>query len=121
MYVFCLFVCLLFACFCWLLTVCSVLILLVGYWYHHHTQIAVAYDEMRTNSVRSRPPPPPVAPAAAAAGGGGGGGGGEGGEGGRREGGTGGGIYEELEAFGGKPFSMKRNMSYSTVVVRNAL
>ena len=77
---------------------------------------------MKLTSVQSRPLPPPGTTVAAGGkegrkGGGGGGGGGEE----RKERGTGGGIYEELEAFGGKPFSMKRNTSYSTVVVRNAL
>ena len=55
----------------------------------------------RANSVRSQAPPLP----------------------GERSGGGGGGpkgpntvVYEELEAFGGKSLSMKRNQSYSTVV-----
>ena len=62
-----------------------------------------AYEEVaRANSVRSQAPPLP----------------------GERRGGGGGGgsrgpntvVYEELEAFGGKSLSMKRNQSYSTVV-----
>ena len=66
-----------------------------------HSQISPAYEQV-TSAASTRPcPPPPIL-------------GGGGGPGGRRSAGTG--IYEELEAYGGKSLSMKRNQSYSTVL-----
>ena len=67
-----------------------------------HSQISLAYEQV-TSAASTRPfPPLPTL------------GGGGGGTGGGRSVGIG--IYEELEAYGGKSLSMKCNQSYSTVL-----